>query len=708
MRIALLVILCLGAAALVLSLVRMRGERPARLALLAFLRLAALGALAVAWAGPARETTREVSIPGVAAVVMDTSQSMALPAGPGDEARHAAAQEAARTLVGEMSVAGDPPRVEWAGAAEGLEWAPGEEALAPTGRATDLRRALLGLAVERPDTAAIISDGADTEGARAGTLAALARAHGLRLATVGVGADEPPRDIAVDFVTAPRRVRAGSSFELAATVRAPGFEGLPLRAEVLRDGTRVREASVTGTASAALLRVSLRAGAPGRYRYAVRVPPREGEASTANNMRSALVQVIPDKPRVLVIAGAPSMEYAHLKRTLAADDTLDVRLLVRKAPPDVFWRDEGAPTQARLDAAAELSRADAVLLQNLPLAGVGDFPARLARFVREGGGLAVLGGPALAEGGYGAPPLADILPARVGGAEYVDEVFRPRRGEGDDPLSRALREAELPFEALHALRGRNVIAGAKTGAATPLQAADGAPLLASWQVERGRALFLATDGVHRWVFNPSGDERGARATAEFWGVLLDWLTEVRDRRPAVAEFDREVYEAGAPARLIVQVTDASFQPVTGATVVAEVLTPAGAGRVTCAPVEGHAGRYEAAIATEREGPLRVRVTAREGGRELGRDDAEAAVTPVLRELAAGRPDLRLLRALGEAGGGGHASAERAAELAAAVRPAPRTVERVAHDIPARGPGMLALLIMIWALDWGLRRRWRQR
>lgn len=708
MHIALLVILCLGAGALVFSLVRMRGERPARLALLAFLRIAALAALAVAWAGPARETTREMAVPGVAVVVMDTSQSMALAAGPEGETRQVVAEEAARRLVEEMTARGAAVRVEWAGAAEGLEWAPDEQALAPIGRATDLRRALLGLAVERHDAAALISDGADTEGARAATLKALTRAHGLRLATVGVGADEPPRDIAVDFVTAPRRVRAGSSFELAATVRAPGFEGEALRAEVLRDGTRVRDVSVTGTASAALLRVPLRAGAPGRYRYAVRVPPREGEASTANNMRSVLVQVIPDKPRVVVIAGAPSMEYAHLKRTLSADEGLDVRLLVRKAPGDVFWRDEGAPTRARFDAGAELARADAVVLQNLPLGGLGDFGARLARFVREGGGLAVLGGPALAEGGYDAPPPAEILPARVGGGEYVDEVFRPRRSEADDPLSRALRQAEIPFETLHTLRGRNVIAGAKAGAATPLQAADGAPLLASWQVERGRALFLATDGIHRWVFNPSGDERGARAAATFWGTLVDWLTEVRDRRPVVAEFDRELYEAGAPARLLVQVTDASFQPVTGATVVAEVLAPAGAGRATCAPVEGDAGRYEAVIAAEREGPLKVRVTARHNGRELGADRAEATVKAVLRELADGRPDLRLLRVLGEAGGGGHASAQRAADLAPAARPQPHTVQRVAHDIPARGPAMLAFLIMIWALDWGLRRRWQQR
>ena len=670
------------------------------------MRLAALCALIVVWIGPVREGLELAQAPARLAVILDTSQSMSLPVGEDGKTRVTEARGAAEGLARILAGAETPPRIEWIGFAQRLEAVAGPGALKANGQATDLRCALRELACESEETAAaLFSDGADTEGARAAALVGMARAAGLRLTTVSVGQDAVLRDVAVDFLTAPRRVRANSEFELSAVVRSLGYAGQELQAEVLREKRRVREVAVEAGAAGKAVKVSLRAGSPGRYRYTLRIPPEPGETSTANNARSVLVEVVPDKPTVLVISGAPSVEYAFIKRALLSDKGLRARLVVCKAHPRVFWRDDASPKKTSIEAVGDLRRVDAVLLQDLPLAGLEDLSAKLARFVRRGGGLAALGGPG-SFSGYAASALGAVLPAQIGSGEYVDEIARPQLGLANQSLARALELANIPFASLVPLRGRNMLASAKSGASVDLSA-GGAPLLTSWQVGRGRALVLATDSTHRWAFNPSAGEREQRAFEDFWAALVAWLTEVRDDRPVVAEFDREQYQAGEPARLLVQVTDAHFQPVTEALVIAKVEEPRGGlERVVCAPAQGQPGRYEAVMPTEAAGALRVAVVATHQGRRLGSDKAGASVAPSLVELAEGRCDVRLLEAIGEGSGGAYLALADCATLPERVAVEPTAVERPVQWRLARGPWALALLLALWAVDWGLRRRWQ--
>ncbi len=240
---------------------------------------------------------------------------------------------------------------------------------------------------------------------------------------------------------------------------------------------------------------------------------------------------------------------------------------------------------------------------------------------------------------------------------------------------------------------------------------------------------------------------------------MDWLTEVRDDRPVVAEFDQESYSSGVPARLLVQVADRNGQPVDGASVeasltiegetarvravlekgavghgvsrrvrrgpvqgvspapwgpVAHDATPHGHGssvyqhNLRCAPTAGVPGRYEAAIATDQPGELTATVTVRVNGKRLGSDEAKADVEPAVTELLASRPSPELLSAIAEASGGRAVRAEQANGLAeiAAVKATvvERPSRRLPTRLPTREPWVLIALVILWTLDWGLRRR----
>lgn len=677
----------------------LRGQLAARVAALSCLRAAALCALAWALIGPTTESNEDAPVRLGIGFVLDGSRSMSLPEGARAN-RLEATMQAAEKLQGAARAADGQARVQWFSAGESAQEVAGPREVRAAERRTDLAGCVRDLvASSAVASAALFSDGDDTEGARVGPIARLARTGQVILAGIPVGAAAVARDIAVDRLIAPRRVREHSEFELKATIRAPGYEGEALTTELSRDGAPLQRISLAIGKTVRTVTARVRAAAPGRYRYALKVPPRAHELSAANNSRSVLVEVVPDKPAVLVIAGEPSVEYAFLKRFLLSDASLEPRLYVRKSPQG-FWLDGEPPAPAELPS-PDAGRTRAVILMDAPPQLAAGLAGKLTRFVREGGGLAVLGGAS----GLGGPGLAGVLPVQPGGAEFVDEGIRPQLASGADRLTGALRAAAIPFGGLPSWRGRNVVTGVKGGASAALLS-GGAPVLASWEVGKGRTLVLATDGTHRWVFSPDAGERERRALDGFWGALLDWLCETRDDRPVTAEFDRDTYSQDMPARLVVQVREPDARPVTGAVVVAEVRTPRGQPqRLICSPSPTEAGRYETALATENVGSLRVGVTATAQGKRLGTCEAEVNVVEALAELGTGEPHPELLTALGRAAGGGTASARAPESLAAGLTLPASSQQRMVWRCPARGWWMLLALVVLWSLDWSLRRRW---
>ena len=69
----------------------------------------------------------------------------------------------------------------------------------------------------------------------------------------------------------------------------------------------------------------------GRWVYQVRVEPDERESLTDDNARSASIEVIDAKLRVLLLAGSPSWEYRLLSRLLTRDQTVELSCWLQSA-----------------------------------------------------------------------------------------------------------------------------------------------------------------------------------------------------------------------------------------------------------------------------------------------------------------------------------------------------------------------------------------
>jgi Ca-activated chloride channel family protein len=284
--------------------------------------------------------------------------------------------------------------------------------------ATDIDAALalaLGL-IPADDGGEIVlfSDGRQTTATSSSPSVEQAKARGVRIHTMTI---EPrASDPAIGAVVlADALVRPGSSIEGhveidgAAPTSGPSGAGETTRGTLtVKVGDEVVHTESVEIAAGEQVRVpfshQLDARAePGTKEVTAELQPNREDADPTNN-RGAATLVIGDPPSVRVFAGE-EIDATAMARALRAE-RMDVQVVkVEELQP----------------AHEDLSDVDLVVLANAPAASIGGsralqpaFLDDLARFVDNGGGLIVTGGPmAYDMGGYGQSKLDRVLPVKL-------------------------------------------------------------------------------------------------------------------------------------------------------------------------------------------------------------------------------------------------------------------------------------------------------
>jgi uncharacterized membrane protein len=339
---------------------------------------------------------------------------------------------------------------------------------------------------------------------------------------------------------------------------------------------------------------------------------------------------------------------------------------------------------------------------------------------RRGGGLLLLGGRfALADGGWGASGLADLLPTVLPTAKntfHVDPATVQLTAAGaestitrlvDDPLVNAERWKKLPY-----LMDYQDPGIPKPGAAVLANLeAQGRrmPMLVTEQFGRGRSAVLATSGTWRWQMNlPLGDP----SFSVFWQQLLRWLvTDSRGR--VIAAVDAPELQDDGHTALSAEVRDQDYEPVADAVVEAHILGPDGlSARVSLAPVAGAPGGYRAEWNAEQSGEYLTEVTAQRAGMGairdaalLGRDVLSFRRVDGEAENFHTQQDRDLLTRIATLTGGRYWRPGELASLADQISYSPAGITthgtRALWDMPA----LLLLILALAGGEWLLRRLW---
>lgn len=533
---------------------------------------------------------------------------------------------------------------------------------------------------------------------------------------IGVGDATVPQGVALTEFSGPGFAIAHIPFGLKAEVRTAGWAGKPLEISlkdkagaVLEKRTlAVRSAEETAVSS---FTVSAPSVGPRSYRLCAGAPGGPCLAS-----KDLTVSVIREKLRVMYLAGRPSFEYAYLRDFLKSQSAIDlVSFVILRNPEDLPGADERElsliPFPVDEIFLRDIGHFDVFLMQDFDLRRFTTGPAytaSLADFVKKGGGLAVIGGPAaFGAGGYGSMDfLNDILPVEISAGPdfYADRVVQAAPAAHPAAGEAARREDGAYWRGAPALRGVNAFGPLKPGARAVFNYAapkgEKGVLAAERTVGKGRVIALAGGDTWRWKLGGGRNIKYAGLYGDFWSRILAYLDGTLDLKKVSLE---ALPQGGfiRPFRLKV-LNDSYVPPGENEGVVIDAALEFGGGT---SPVEfepASKGVYQAQVRPAGYGLHRLKVRVSAGGKFLGSDEA------VFEALRSG-PDFvpsdeaGLLKAARENGGGYYrlkdAKARDLVKAMPALKPVREEIYRL--DLGSSWPVMLllaALLSAAWL--WG--------
>jgi hypothetical protein len=453
-----------------------------------------------------------------------------------------------------------------------------------------VRRVLNELRGTPPTAVVILTDGiaSTTEADRLSEVAPLAYSRLVPLYAVGVGSEDPARDLQLYGVLVEKVAFVGDPLTFFYNLKAGGFDGEDVTVSLKLQGSDTvlhRETVPAGPDGRPLkLELQYTPTEKGEFDYVLDVEPRPGETDVENNVsRPQHVVVRQDPIRVLLADSVPRYEFRYLKHLLEREalrenqNTLKLDVVLQDADLEYAAEDQTAlehfPVRKE-----DIFQYDVIILGDVDPDYLSNTVfEHVQEFVRErGGGLILIAGPRHNPLAYRGTPLEVMLPVELSTARVPDpgasitHGFRPEltlEGRKESAIFRFERTEEesvavwnqLP-ELFWFVEAPELKPGALAFARHPTRSGvDGnLPIIAMHRYGAGKVLFHATDELYHWRFR-----RGDLYYGRYWLQAIRYLTRSRllgRDKAARLTADKEYYQRGETVRLRLEFFDERMIP----------------------------------------------------------------------------------------------------------------------------------------------------
>ena len=723
-------LLALAAAAFLANQFRFlhRSLGPGRASLLTLLRGVVYALLLLFLMGPVHTVEEPTSLRRPLVVLLDASGSMGLPSSRGDASRFEAARKVLDDPGLKQGLAGKYDlKVYTFGRETTLSDLDGLAGAAPEGDASRLFRALERVTEDEPEAAGVVvvSDGIVNP---AGALDEF-KGHPRPVLAVGVGQPEGFRDLRIAGLRAPELAFRGRAATIDFTIQAYGMAGVqvPLYFNLGRNLVSTHPITIDRDAYENRITLNYTPRDLGAHGFTLTLPEQSGEIIAGNNRKAFHMEVRRDKIRVLTLSGSPSWNYRFLRFALKQDPFLElVSFVFLRTPNDVVDVRENElsliPFPIDEIFVEELKNFDVLILDDFsyrtyfnPL-----YFENIRDFVRDGGGMAMLGGSrSFDRGGYHQTALNPVLPVKLDGHGAFRTGVAARAGLTEagkaHPLTRVFADPdanEQAWRALPPLTTLNEVARAN-GEVLLSARLDGrqAPLLTVGRYHEGRTLAFASDDLWRWNFDAVGRNQNPQIHQKLIRSGIRWLA----REPA---FDQvQIVAVGGSRRpgekheFRIRVLRDDHAPAAERALQVVVTGPEGERSPLETAATDQAGEYRSEFIPRREGSHRIEARASLAGKPLGSAAANFLVALPSEENDDGRPRPELLQTVAARSQGMfvHAASLTGAHWSEfeqrMERAAPSSIVARSRVALWNEPLLFTLTVLLLAAEWWLRRTW---
>ena len=585
------------------------------------------------------------------------------------------------------------------------------------------------------------------------------RKLGVPIYTVGLGAAEEKlagqKNLQIVSVDAPMDAVINNVTKIAVAVKMTGLADTEAEVQLLEEGSdepvatqRIRPDKNVETKTVKLAWTPREppegAGAKGMLRkLRVVVQANPVEIVTEDNEAELHILLTQPRIRVLYIEGSIRPEYKYVRRFLASDPNVQFASLIR-IDRNRFWS-YGRLAGRKLDqlptSDEDFKLFDVLIIGDLDRTfleeGAAGRLARIRRFVKDGGGLLMLGGRAnFGPGGYDGTDVEAALPVLVGPRSQAQETgpFGPQLTTAGrmHPIFEGISgyftgpRGEKPDRNLPSvppLLGCVRVVRAKPAAAVlavhPTRSNEVGPLivLAVQQFGAGRSAAFTADTTGQSHMRMVG--MGVESPFKrFWGQMVRWLADVRTKtREAAASVllrtQCSFLQVGQKIKLVARVQDQKGRGNDTAQVSCRLVSADGKGPADTLPMQPglSAGYFETQFRPLKPGRYQLEVHALDtDGKSIGSDKLPMFVAPFSPEKANLARDEILLQLIAGRSGGRYADIVGLPDLMDHV------IQRQKHLAgpevkPDRYPLFnLAVLFFVFVGlltgEWLLRRRWQ--
>lgn len=442
----------------------------------------------------------------------------------------------------------------------------------------------------RPTAAAVLlTDGITTEGRTLGETANYARQMDIPLYLIGIGNEQPARDVRLADLVADDLVFVGDMAHFDFQLIGTGFAGRTVDVQLRRADEDLvlaeREVTVGPDGESQTVRLSYRPEEVGDFDFEVEVFPGPDDTQPENNRLQRMVSVRDESIRILFVQEYPSFEYRFLKSLLErglkrqvgqGEKAFELDALLQEADGDYIATDESATRRFPVDKET-LFQYDVIIFGDVNPAFFSDSLLRnVADFVRErGGGLVVGSGPRHSPQAFRGTPLADVLPVHLENSRtpVESDIFdsplhvqptpigltTPMLQISEDPTATADVWSEFPplywlTPSLELRSGARVLLETTPDSPRPSE-----PVICLQFVGAGKVVLHLTDETYRWSQHPRGEQYYAR----YWLQTIRYLSRSKllgTARNVEISSDQEAYRFGEPVRLRVRFFDDRMAP----------------------------------------------------------------------------------------------------------------------------------------------------